>query len=124
MGPVRIKGQALSQGLKQASNPSAKRLGQKSFADVMKTQATEAPRVKPQAVSSEAVKTGVVSFMKEWQQTERGFAQKIRKLAPEHRSFLELQLSVNKLHLRTELVTKAAENLSGTMKRLQQAGNG
>lgn len=61
-------------------------------------------------------------FENEWTRAQLETRRKIRALAPEHRSLVELQRSVNELGLQTNLVAQAAEAAGSTVRRLQQLG--
>lgn len=61
---------------------------------------------------------------KSWQQTDSRVAKELRKAPAEIRGLIGLQLSVNTLNLQTELLSRAGESLSNTIKRTHQLGSG
>ncbi len=71
-----------------------------------------------------SVGQAAVGFVNRWEQTQKGTEKKINSLPKEARELFDLQLEVSRLGIQAQLVTKAGETLTSTVKRLQQMGAG
>ena len=60
---------------------------------------------------------------RKWANIEQRSEAQLQKIPEGARSFVELQIAVDRLHLRTILLAKAGETLSGTIRQVQQMGN-
>lgn len=90
--------------------------GGKSFALVL-DQVRAADKAPPAATKM------LEQFVKNWEQAEQKSLAQLKTVAPQYKEFIQLQLTVNQLHLQTELMTKGAEAIGSTLRRLQQVGN-
>ena len=73
-------------------------------------------------VSSSIVRN-LEQFVNNWESSDRLFREKLKTLTPENRSLVELQESVNKLNLQSNLGVQIGEAASNTIKRLHQMGS-
>ena len=76
-----------------------------------------------QGAFSEKLSRALSVFLDRWSSTEVRAEKVFKTLPTDARSYLGLQLEVNRLHLQSELLTKGAENLGSTLRRMQQLGN-
>ena len=63
------------------------------------------------------------NFAASWEKAQRESEAKIKKLPSDYRPLLELQMTVHRLNLSSELVSRAGEAASSTVKKLQQMGS-
>jgi len=62
-------------------------------------------------------------FFSEWRDVHAKTVKSLDRLPKEAKEMMELQIAVNRLHLRTTLATKAGETFSSTLRRVQQMGS-
>ncbi len=93
-------------------NPEAIRTGHK-FPSATPGAASATPAT-PQSV--------LLGFEQQWQRAQAESQRKLKLLAPESRSLVELQTSVNRLGFQSQLFSQAAESVNSTLRRLQQLG--
>ncbi len=62
------------------------------------------------------------NFAASWEKAQRESEAKIKKMPSDYRPLLELQMTVHRLNLSSELVSRAGEAASSTVKKLQQMG--
>ena len=79
-------------------------------------------QVKGIRVSASIFKT-ISQFMNNWELSDRLFQEKLKMLSPENRSLVELQGSINRLNLQTNLAVQVGEASSNAIKRLHQMGS-
>jgi thiaminase len=92
----------------------------KTFSDVLEQVGVESKNEKN--TLTQLATDATVSFINEWNIANQSSIEMISKVSPEYKSYIELQLSVNKLNLQTQLLTKAGETVSNSIKRVQQMG--
>ena len=73
-------------------------------------------------VSEKLEELPFVSVFEAWDKVEQQQRTLLQKLPGEYKPLLELQLSVNSISLRTEIVSKAGESAVSSLRRLQQMG--
>ena len=102
----------------------ARRVGGNSslFGEILNDTA-EVPKVEKAAPTfRDSLLQEAESFSKSWSDAYKEGVARIQKLAPHSRELLSLQLRVNNLNLQSQMITKAAEGVTGTLRRLQQLG--
>lgn len=79
------------------------------------------PTQAPENLSGQ-VEKALELFTRDWSGAERSLGQQIKSLPKSGRSFIELQLTFHRLHMSSEMFSKASETVSSTLRRLQQMG--
>ena len=73
--------------------------------------------------ASSSIVRNLEQFMNSCESSDRIFREKLKTLSSENRSLVELQASVNKLNLQSNLGVQIGEAASNTIKRLHQMGS-
>ncbi len=129
--------QALSRGtttnVGTASTERAGRSSESQFAKLIKQASAPAAEVDSSRVRPSVMEVqppmqssfigAVEKFTRDWNTFERSSDRLLTKVSSEYRPYLEIQLLVNRLSIETQLVTKAGETASATLRSLQQMGN-
>lgn len=66
---------------------------------------------------------GLVTYIKNWANTDQALERAMKKVGTEYRSVVELQRSVHQLSLHTEMMSRVGESLSSSIRRVEQMGN-
>lgn len=73
--------------------------------------------------SGETVKAAVDQFINSWGRAEEQSSKLIQTLPPDVRPLFAAQQLVQRLSLQTQFVTKIADTVTGTVRRVQQLGS-
>ena len=77
----------------------------------------------PQKPSELNFSTALKSFVNDWEVSQRTLNNRIKGLAPENRDLINVQVSVNRLNVYTQVMTQVGETVNSSLKRLQQMGS-
>jgi hypothetical protein len=65
----------------------------------------------------------IEGFVSDWDKAQRAVQKQIQALPADSRALVETQQLIHRLHLESELITRAADAASSTVRRLQQIGS-
>ena len=68
------------------------------------------------------LRSHAAAFDSVWRGARAESQKKLKMLAPQNRSFIELQLAVNRMQLHSQIWARTGEAFTGTLQRLQQMG--
>lgn len=77
----------------------------------------------PKMSLEQTVSSQLEQFSANWQQLNSAMRARIRDLSPAARPLVELQVMVNDLGIKSQLISRVGETLAGTVRKVQQLGS-
>lgn len=72
---------------------------------------------------SSMIGEGLVTYIKNWANTDQALERAMKKVGNEYRSVVELQRAVHQVSLHTEVMSRVGDSLSSSIRRVEQMGN-